>query len=113
MTRAGRRAPSSLIVARFPGPISGAAYEMERANGSGPQKCGQVQATSHLDTANETAINAAVRAMQLTRIVIAHRPQMTASAQRVFRLEHGRIQAITDADPHWGGDAGAIGTACQ
>lgn len=69
------------------------------------------EATSHLDTANETAINAAVRAMQLTRIVIAHRPQTIASAQRVFRLEHGRIQAIADAEPQRGGDTGAIGTA--
>ena len=68
------------------------------------------EATSHLDTANEAAINAAVRAMQLTRIVIAHRPQTIASAQRVFRLEHGRVNAVVEAEPHAGNHAGAMGS---
>jgi ATP-binding cassette subfamily B protein RaxB len=68
------------------------------------------EATSHLDTANETAINAAVRAMQLTRIVIAHRPQTIASAERVFRLEHGRVDLFDDYEAHRGQDAGAVGT---
>lgn len=68
------------------------------------------EATSHLDTANETAINAAVRAMQLTRIVIAHRPQTIASAERVFRLEHGRVDLVDDDEAHRGQDAGAVGT---
>lgn len=46
------------------------------------------EATSHLDEKNETAINAAIAALAITRIIIAHRPSTIASAQRVIDLSN-------------------------
>jgi ATP-binding cassette subfamily B protein RaxB len=44
------------------------------------------EATSHLDIGNEQAVNAVLAQMPLTRIVIAHRPETIASAQRQWAL---------------------------
>lgn len=44
------------------------------------------EATSHLDTATEQAVNAAIRQLNITRVVIAHRPETIASVQRVIEL---------------------------
>lgn len=44
------------------------------------------EATSHLDVDCERTINVAVRAMDITRIIIAHRPETIASADRVIKL---------------------------
>ena len=44
------------------------------------------EATSHLDVAKEHSVNEAVRALQLTRIIVAHRPETIASADRVIEL---------------------------
>jgi ATP-binding cassette subfamily B protein RaxB len=52
------------------------------------------EGTSHLDLALEQRVSAAVRALGVTRIVIAHRPDTIASATRVVRLADG---AITEA----------------
>jgi ATP-binding cassette subfamily B protein RaxB len=49
------------------------------------------EATSHLDVWNEQAVNAAIASLALTRIVVAHRPETIAMAQRVVALESGRI----------------------
>jgi ATP-binding cassette subfamily B protein RaxB len=49
------------------------------------------EATSHLDVWNELAVNHAIAQLALTRIVIAHRPETIAMAQRVVVLEQGRI----------------------
>lgn len=49
------------------------------------------EATSALDLAREQAVNDAVRGLALTRIVIAHRPQTVAAADRVITLVGGRI----------------------
>jgi len=49
------------------------------------------EATSHLDVARETIVNAAVRDLRLTRIIVAHRPQTIASAERVITLEGGKV----------------------
>jgi ATP-binding cassette subfamily B protein RaxB len=49
------------------------------------------EATSHLDVWNEHAVNAAIVQIPLTRIIVAHRPETIAMAQRVVVLEHGRI----------------------
>lgn len=51
------------------------------------------EATSHLDVAKEREVNAAVRSLPLTRIVVAHRPETIASADRVVVLQGGRIVA--------------------
>ncbi|KRW96721.1 peptidase domain-containing ABC transporter [Paracoccus sp. MKU1] len=45
------------------------------------------EATSHLDSANEQAINAAVRRLPMTRIIVAHRDTTLATADRVLRLD--------------------------
>lgn len=44
------------------------------------------EATSHLDVAREKAVNQAVACFELTRIVIAHRPETIAMAERVIDL---------------------------
>ena len=44
------------------------------------------EATSHLDTLNEQRINSAISAMNMTRIIIAHRKETIASADRVIDL---------------------------
>lgn len=44
------------------------------------------EATSHLDTATEQAVNAAIRQLNITRVVIAHRPETIASVERVIEL---------------------------
>ncbi len=49
------------------------------------------EATSHLDIAKELEVNAAVKAMKVTRIIIAHRPETIASTDRVITLEDGKI----------------------
>lgn len=49
------------------------------------------EATSHLDVASERLVNAAIRQLSCTTLVIAHRPETIAMADRVLVLEHGRI----------------------
>jgi ATP-binding cassette subfamily B protein RaxB len=49
------------------------------------------EATSALDVARERAVNEAVRSLHLTRIIIAHRPETIASAERVIVLQSGRV----------------------
>jgi len=50
------------------------------------------EATSHLDVQNESAVSAAIRATQVTRIIIAHRPETIRSADRVIDLDDLRRQ---------------------
>ena len=50
------------------------------------------EATSHLDVARERSVNEAIRAMKITRICVAHRPETIAMAERVIRLNKGRIE---------------------
>ena len=49
------------------------------------------EATSHLDTANERLVNEAVKRLALTKVIVAHRPETIASADRVLVLDQGRI----------------------
>ncbi len=49
------------------------------------------EATSHLDVERERQVNDAIRALQVTRIIVAHRPETIASADRVIALVDGRI----------------------
>ncbi|KVD38938.1 ABC transporter [Burkholderia sp. ABCPW 11] len=49
------------------------------------------EATSHLDLHREQQVNAAIGALQMTRVIIAHRPETIASAGRVVMLNGGRI----------------------
>jgi ATP-binding cassette subfamily B protein RaxB len=49
------------------------------------------EATSHLDVERERLVNDAVRQLRLTRIIIAHRPETIASADRVLVMHAGRM----------------------
>jgi ATP-binding cassette subfamily B protein RaxB len=49
------------------------------------------EATSHLDIRSELLVTAGVRALNITRILVAHRPQTAATADRIVTLEAGRI----------------------
>ncbi|RMO79033.1 peptidase domain-containing ABC transporter [Pseudomonas syringae group genomosp. 3] len=49
------------------------------------------EATSHLDVQCERQVNEAVRKLDMTRIIIAHRSETIFSADRVVVLEAGRI----------------------
>jgi ATP-binding cassette, subfamily B, bacterial CvaB/MchF/RaxB len=49
------------------------------------------EATSHLDVDREKAVNSAISATQVTRIIIAHRPETIRSADRVIRLDQGKV----------------------
>nr|WP_231983263.1 ATP-binding cassette domain-containing protein [Pseudomonas mediterranea] len=50
------------------------------------------EATSHLDLQCEQLVNDAIRSLKITRIIVAHRPETIASADRVFRLESGKLE---------------------
>jgi len=49
------------------------------------------EATSALDVPKEKAVNDAIRSLRLTRIIIAHRPETIASAERVIVLQGGKV----------------------
>lgn len=49
------------------------------------------EATSHLDVTNEHLVNEAVKQLAVTKIIVAHRPETIASADRVLVVHGGRI----------------------
>jgi ATP-binding cassette subfamily B protein RaxB len=49
------------------------------------------EATSHLDVKREALVSSSIRDTQVTRIIVAHRPQTAATADRIVTLEGGRI----------------------
>ena len=49
------------------------------------------EATSHLDVDRERAVNAAIGASYMTRIIIAHRPETIRACDRAVVLEEGRV----------------------
>ena len=49
------------------------------------------EATSHLDIANEQRVTQALAQLPLTRIIVAHRPETIAGAQRVVSLQQGKV----------------------
>lgn len=49
------------------------------------------EATSALDVAQERAVSAAICALDITRIIIAHRPETIASARRIIGLRGGAV----------------------
>ena len=49
------------------------------------------EGTSHLDTDIEGRVNAAICKLGLTRIIIAHRPETIASAERRIAIVDGRL----------------------
>jgi ATP-binding cassette, subfamily B, bacterial CvaB/MchF/RaxB len=55
------------------------------------------EATSHLDIQREAMVNAAIASLDMTRIIIAHRPETIGAAQRVLEIEDGVI--VFDGSP--------------
>lgn len=51
------------------------------------------EATSHLDVAMERQVNQAIKTLNITRIVIAHRPETIAHADRVIELFEGSARS--------------------
>ena len=49
------------------------------------------EATSHLDVMKERLVNDAVKALKLTKVIVAHRPETIASADRALVMNGGRI----------------------
>jgi ATP-binding cassette, subfamily B, bacterial CvaB/MchF/RaxB len=49
------------------------------------------EATSHLDIHRESEVNAAIKKLNLTRILIAHRPETIKMAERVVVLHAGKV----------------------
>jgi ATP-binding cassette subfamily B protein RaxB len=49
------------------------------------------EATSALDVEREREVNAAIRQLAITRVIVAHRPETIASAGRVIVLQDGRV----------------------
>ncbi len=56
-----------------------------------PQMLFLDEATSHLDLHKEHEVNAAVKALNMTRIIVAHRPETIATADRVIVLSGGKV----------------------
>lgn len=53
------------------------------------------EATSHLDVTRESAINHAIGNMDITRVIIAHRPETIRSADRIILLNSDGVREIS------------------
>ncbi|THD51261.1 peptidase domain-containing ABC transporter [Enterobacteriaceae bacterium ML5] len=56
------------------------------------------EATSHLDVTRESAINAAIKHMAMTRVIIAHRPETILSADRIFQISRHGVMEVPKPD---------------
>lgn len=52
------------------------------------------EGTAHLDPARDGQIQAMLKDMTITRLVVAHNPTMAAAADRAFMLRDGRLQEL-------------------
>ena len=68
------------------------------------------EGTSHLDPAREAAVNAAIEELAITRVIIAHRPQTIAAAERVMVLAEGRLSEVASILPPGSGSVVALRT---
>lgn len=57
------------------------------------------EGTAHLDAGHERAVNAAISAMGITRIIIAHRQETIAQAERVLVMLGGNLTPHPSAAP--------------
>lgn len=49
------------------------------------------EATSHLDIGKEAEVNATIKALAITRVIVAHRPETIRSATRAISLVDGKV----------------------
>ena len=94
--RRGRERPRVCFIATASGDDAGYVGRFHAAFGERAE-------TSHLDLLNERSVNEAVKAMKLTRIIVAHRPETIAMADRVVVLDQGRV--VRDFAANTGGAA--------
>jgi ATP-binding cassette subfamily B protein RaxB len=52
------------------------------------------EGTAHLDLVTEKLVIDAIAKLDMTRIIIAHRPQTVASANRIVALSGGRLSSL-------------------
>lgn len=52
------------------------------------------EGTSQLDVKTEALVNSSIMQLGITRVLIAHRPETIKMADRIFRLEGGRINPL-------------------
>jgi ATP-binding cassette, subfamily B, bacterial CvaB/MchF/RaxB len=55
------------------------------------------EATSHLDVKTEAKVTEAIAQLDMTRIIIAHRPETIGAARRVVEIEGGKV--VFDGEP--------------
>lgn len=61
------------------------------------------EGTSHLDAAREAEVNEAIRTLNITRVVVAHRRETIAAASRVVHMIDGKFVDM-DGSPSSTGD---------
>lgn len=61
------------------------------------------EGTAHLDTEHERAVNEAISAMGITRIIIAHRKETIEAAQRILVMVDGQLHEIDRSERNEGG----------
>ncbi|GGC05754.1 peptidase domain-containing ABC transporter [Pseudoduganella buxea] len=66
------------------------------------------EATSNLDVEKEHEVNAVIKSLRMTRIIIAHRPETIASADRVVVLLGGKIVHDSAAQADLAGAAAPV-----
>jgi len=64
---------------------------LARALYKNPKILAMDEATSHLDVDNERKVNDALSRLDLTRVMIAHRPETIRAAERVVLIQNGKI----------------------
>lgn len=52
------------------------------------------EGTAHLDVATERLINQRLRGLDLTRISVAHRPEMMSGADRIVRIDADTVTEL-------------------
>jgi ATP-binding cassette, subfamily B, bacterial CvaB/MchF/RaxB len=57
------------------------------------------EGTAHLDVATERLINQRLRGLDLTRISVAHRPEMMSGADRIVRIEADAVTELPSGLP--------------
>ncbi len=69
------------------------------------------EGTAHLDSRTERLVNEGIGALGITRIIVAHRAETLACADRVFVLERGKLRLERSGESRKGRRAGDAVTA--
>lgn len=56
------------------------------------------EGTAHLDVGLEAKVNASIKAMGITRIIVAHRPETIRTADTLYHVGHGSVRQLNDAE---------------